>query len=302
MNHFNLTKARQIYSEGKNVTEFLREEFQEKDNTSEIIEIAYDLQAGSYIDFANADRQRANIYANELAGLLEPHLLNQSSLLDVGTGELTTLSLLLNNLQTQMSQIFAFDISWSRLYKGKDFFHKNCNSKSVILNPFVADIKQIPLCSKSVDIVTSSHALEPNGRELSILLNEIFRVTKNKCILFEPSYELNSEEGKRRMEKLGYIKDIEGTVKSLGGRVLDVQLIKNVGNTLNPTACFVIEPPKLVSEVDHNKPRFSVPGTDFLLNREGQFLTSLDTGLLFPVLHDIPILKSEVGILGTALF
>ena len=302
MNHFNLTKARQIYSEGKNVTEFLREEFQEKDNTSEIIEIAYDLQAGSYIDFVNADRQRANIYANELAGLLEPHLLNQSSLLDVGTGELTTLSLLLNNLQTQMSQIFAFDISWSRLYKGKDFFHKNCNSKSVILNPFVADIKQIPLCSKSVDIVTSSHALEPNGRELSILLNEIFRVTKNKCILFEPSYELNSEEGKRRMEKLGYIKDIEGTVKSLGGRVLDIQLIKNVGNTLNPTACFVIEPPKLVSEVDHNKPRFSVPGTDFLLNREGQFFTSLDTGLLFPVLHDIPILKSEVGILGTALF
>ena len=302
MNHLNLTKARQIYSEGKNVTEFLRKEFQEKDNTSEIIEIAYDLQAGSYIDFVNADRQRANIYANELAGLLEPHLLNQSSLLDVGTGELTTLSLLLNNLQTQMSQIFAFDISWSRLYKGKDFFNKNCNSKSVILNPFVADIKQIPLCSKSVDIVTSSHALEPNGRKLSILLNEIFRVTKNKCILFEPSYELNSEEGKRRMEKLGYIKDIEGTVKSLGGRVLDVQLIKNVGNTLNPTACFVIEPPKLVSKIDHNKPRFSVPGTDFLLNREGQFFTSLDTGLLFPVLHDIPILKSEVGILGTALF
>ena len=302
MNHFNLTKARQIYSEGKNVTEFLREEFQEKDNTSEIIEIAYDLQAGSYIDLVNANYQRANIYANELAGLLEPHLLNQSSLLDVGTGELTTLSLLLNNLQTQMSQIFAFDISWSRLYKGKDFFNKNCNSKSVILNPFVADIKQIPLCSKSVDIVTSSHALEPNGRKLSILLNEIFRVTKNKCILFEPSYELNSEEGKRRMERLGYIKDVEGTVKSLGGRVLDVQLIKNVGNTLNPTACFVIEPPKLVSEVDHNKPRFSVPGTDFLLNREGQFFTSLDTGLLFPVLHDIPILKSEAGILGTALF
>ena len=47
-------------------------------------------------------------------------------------------------------------------------------------------------------------------RTLEALLRELFRVTKKKLVLFEPSYELNSEEGKVRMDRLGYIKDIEG--------------------------------------------------------------------------------------------
>ena len=58
MNSLILQKAKQAYSEGKNVTEFLRSEFQESQNTSEIIEIAYDLQAGSYIEWVNLNRKK----------------------------------------------------------------------------------------------------------------------------------------------------------------------------------------------------------------------------------------------------
>ena len=121
-------------------------------------------------------------------------------------------------------------------------------------------------------------------------------------MLFEPSYELNSTEGKARMDRLGYIKDIAGTVERLGGSVLEINPIHNVGNPLNPTTCFVIEPPMeaLPSRLDHSL--FSVPGTDLALSEDDGFLISKDAGLAYPILKGIPILKTENGILSTALF
>jgi ubiquinone/menaquinone biosynthesis C-methylase UbiE len=297
-----LDKARKVYAENNNVTEFLKNELQKDYNTDEIIEIAYDLQAGSYIKNTNLNRINKDLYANELAEFLKPYLTHQSSLLDVGTGELTTLSLLLNRINESLSNIFAFDISWSRLYKGLSFFQQNCNKKNIKLRSFVADIQFIPLPSKSIDIVTSSHALEPNGNNLENLLKEIFRVTKNKCILFEPSYELNCNEGKRRMDKLGYIKNIEGVVSNLGGKVIEIKLLKNIGNILNPTACFIIEPSQKSSLLQKKEIKFTVPGTDMNLVKEDYFYKSIDTGLVFPILKNIPILKKKYGILATALF
>jgi len=297
-----LDKARKVYAENNNVTEFLKNELQKDYNTDEIIEIAYDLQAGNYIKNANLNRANKDLYACELADILKPYLAHQSSLLDVGTGELTTLSLILNRINNLLLNVFAFDISWSRLYKGLSFFEQNCNNKNIVLHSFVAEIKYIPLPSKSIDIVTSNHALEPNGKNLESLLREIFRVAKNKCILFEPSYELNCDEGKRRMDKLGYIKNIEGVASNLGGKVIDIKLLKNIGNILNPTACFIIEPPQTLSSIEKKEIKFTVPGTDLNLAKEEYFYKSSDTGLVFPILKNIPILKNKYGVLATALF
>ena len=85
-------------------------------------------------------------------------------------------------------------------FKLVKFFKDNTKHKTNLLYPFVADIKSIPLASNSIDVITSCHALEPNGKSLNLLLKELFRVAKNKLILFEPSYELNSKEGKRRKD------------------------------------------------------------------------------------------------------
>ena len=41
-------------------------------------------------------------------------------------------------------------------------------------------------------------------------------MAKRKLILFEPSYELNSKDGQKRMDSLGYVKNIEGEVDKLG--------------------------------------------------------------------------------------
>ena len=226
------------------------------------------------------------------------HLESGDSLLDVGTGEITTLTLVLNEVDIELSDILALDISWSRLSVGMNFHRENRKIK-LPLKPFVADIKEIPMHEKCVDVVTSSHALEPNGKNLETLFRELFRVTKKKLVLFEPSYELNSEEGKVRMDRLGYIKNIEGTVSKLGGKVLDVIPIQNIGNPLNPTACFIIEPPiqsvKYLDEVT-----FCVPGTNFKLVADGQYLFSKDTGLVFPILDEIAVLKTTSAILATS--
>ena len=301
MNFLNIAEAKEIYKQGKNITQYLRKKFNESANTSEIIEIAYDIQAGSYIENVTAHRLKAEAYAYELGGILKQHLQKDDSLLDVGTGELTTLSLVLNNIDVELSKVLAFDISWSRLSKGMTFYRENNKKADITVEAFVADIKKIPLHGKCVDVVTSSHALEPNGKNLAVLLTELFRIAKRKLVLFEPSYELNSKEGKERMDSLGYIKNIKGEVEKLRGKVTDIIPIQNIANPLNPTTCYIIEPPKS-SSVFVDMPIYCVPGTDFKLNSNGLFLSSENTGLVFPVLDEIPILRNSSAILATAKF
>jgi SAM-dependent methyltransferase len=302
MNTLDIVEAKEIYKNGENITQYLKNKFNEKENTSEIIEIAYDLQAGSYIKGIQRNRHEAEAYAHELGGILKQHIHSGDTLLNIGTGELTTLTLVLNSMDVDLVKVLAFDISWSRLKKGIQFHIDNNVKKDIDVKVFVADIKEIPLHEKCIDVVTSSHALEPNGKNLPALLKELFRITKRKLVLFEPSYELNSKAGKERMDSLGYIKGIEGEVTRLGGIVTEIIPINNAGNPLNPTHCFIIEPPISNSVIAPDKPFFCVPGTNFWLERDCSFLISKDTGLLFPVLEEIPILRLKSSILATAKF
>ncbi len=178
MIYLDIIEAKKIYEKGKNITQYLKKKFDISQNTPEIIEIAYDIQARSYIKKFENNKVKTKLYANELGGILNKHVTDGDSLLDIGTGELTTLTLMLNQIKVSFSEILAFDISWSRLKKGKDFFKLNKKKSTFKVSTFVADIESIPLHSKCIDVVTSSHALEPNGKNLSLLLNELFRITK----------------------------------------------------------------------------------------------------------------------------
>jgi ubiquinone/menaquinone biosynthesis C-methylase UbiE len=303
--YFNILLAKEAFAKGENITGLLRSQKLIAHNTSEIIETAYDLQAGSYIKYANDNPDLIRKYAFKLSNILNKYISTNKSLLDIGTGEFTTISFVSNNLIHKPKQIYAFDISWSRIYKGLQFAKKNMGDYFNILIPFVGDIKEIPLLSKSIDITTSSHALEPNGSNLPQLMAELFRVTSDKVILFEPCYEINSEEGKRRMDDLGYIKNIEGVIKDLKGTLLEKIVIESPINPLNPTVCFVIQPP--ISDFYPKSVKipkesiFSVPGSDFNLNIIDNYYYSNITGLCFPIIKSIPILKSINSILASAL-
>lgn len=304
--HFDILEAKKAYKEGRNISELLRLQKNIDSNTSEIIETAYDLRAGAYIERILKTPEQPIAYATELGSILDNHITEVDSLLDVGTGELTTLSHLIRRLGKKPKEIFAFDISWSRIYKGISYAKNVMGVDYNLLKPFVADINEIPLLDKSINISTSSHALEPNGEQLKELLGELFRVTINKLILFEPCFEINTEEGKQRMQRHRYIKNIDGVVEELGGRLTEKIIIKNNSQHLNPTVCFIITPPPLAQEISPKKAEikssiFSVPGTNIPLREVEGYYFSNQVGLCYPMLKGIPILRSNAAILASSL-
>lgn len=292
--------ARQAYLEGKNVTEVLREQVGSNQNTSDIIELSYDLQSGSYIDFAEKNSDYCRSYAAEMAGILDQFTEGDFTLLDAGTGEITTCSLMLSASSKCPKALYAFDISWSRLWKGGSFAKKHMPEKIINRNFFVADMTQIPLRNKSVDYTVSNHSLEPNGGREKELLKELFRVTTKKLMLFEPCYEINSPEGKKRMEKLGYISNLDEAILACGGTLEHKIILKNISNPLNPTVCFVINPNSVNVGMINDDNIYSVPGTDIPLNAVENGYFSPNTGLYYPSIKSIPILKNNSSVIATA--
>lgn len=293
-----LAEVRAAYAEGRNVMELMRNRVGTNQNTTEIIETAYDLQAGSYTKHVLGDINGARAYAGELAALLAEHLSEGETLLDVGTGEMTTLALVLEALPARPPRTFAFDISWSRLAWGRAFVADILGDPAPV-SPFVAEIGAIPLADGAVDVVTSSHALEPNAATLSTLLAELFRVARQKLVLFEPYFEGASEEGRARMERLGYIRGLEKEVVQLGGSLEHVVPIRNLSNPLNPTFCFVIKPPMRYPQKTLEP--WSVPGTSWPLSQYDGYWHSADTGLVFPEIKGLPVLRPSSAILASAL-
>ncbi len=298
-----LRAIREQFDLGANVTDLLKSQLGLPYNSPEIIEIAYDLQAGEYIDHALRNEAQIKAYVSEMANILSKEITCQDHVLDVGTGEMTTLSYLLRDVLNMPARVSALDISWSRLSKGRHFANEVLSDRSVSINGFVAEMAAIPFADASVDVIVSSHALEPNGSRLASLLSELMRVTRRALILFEPSYEDASEEGKSRMRKLGYISGLEQEVTNLGGRVLKKIPIVNVSNPLNPTYCFVIKPNQMVtSKVSGaGELKFTFPGTNEILVPKHGGLFSRNSGLHFSVLDGIPILKTNSAILASAI-
>ena len=95
---------------------------------------------------------------------------------------------------------------------------------------------------------------------------------------------------------------MDSIIKDLNGKILEKILIKNIINPLNPTVCFIIEPPNSNEQFNcNNNNIFSIPGTNYNIIKNDSYYFSNEVGFLYPIIKKIPILKTSAAILASAL-
>ena len=161
----------------------------------------------------------------------------------------------------------------------------------------MGNIFNIPLADDSIEIVYTSHSIEPNGGREEEALLELMRITKKYLILLEPDYELASIEAKKRMEKHGYIKKLYSTALSLGLNIIEHRLFDIYSNHLNPTGLLVIK--KEVEDDKNLQSPFSCPVTGELLKKEKNAYYAKNGLLVYPILDGVPCLLKENSIIAT---
>ena len=295
---------REAYSKGENAMEWCRDYLRcanETANGNDLLAtlVAYDLQAGSYVSAVRADRDKNRSWCRQLAGLLSGVLADGDSILEVGVGEATTLAGVLAECAIKPRQAFGFDVSWSRVSVANYWLQENGQRADL----FVADLLSIPMGDGSVDVVYSSHSLEPNRGKEEKAIRECLRVARKAVVLVEPIYELATREAQARIRSHGYVEGLRETAERLGAKVSDYRLLDLTPNSLNPSG--VIHLTK-VGASDGPKDESSAsfwrcPVTDVALEAGAEFFYAREVGLAYPVLRGIPMLRAEHVIVASKL-
>jgi hypothetical protein len=281
-----LVDLKAAYSRNENITRLLRQAGAKPTNDPSAILIAYDLQAGSYVRACEnpTHLDSLRVYAEAIAAVLAR--LQPTSLLEPGVGEATTLVEVVNRLSLpKNAPILGFDLSWSRVHVARQYLAQ----QGVEARLFVGELESIPLPENAVDVVYTAHAIEPNhGREKEIL-RELYRVAGRYLVLFEPSYELASDEARARMQSHGYCRGLAQIAGSFGWNVIEHRLLGAAMNPLNPTGVLVIEKSQTTAW-PVQAPKFHCPSCHGELNAQHGAYFCPAEGLVYPVLRDIACL------------
>ena len=230
-------------------------------------------------------------YTSEIAKTILS-LCKPVSILEAGVGEATTLSGVLQNMGSDVSS-YGFDLSWSRVaYAKRWLLSKGVDTTTLC----TGNLLRIPFADNSIDVVYTSHSIEPNGGNERPILQELWRVTRKFLILLEPGYELADDEARKRMDLHGYCKNLRGIAEYLGYRVLMHNLFPFTSNPLNPTALTIIE-----KQADAGPPSYilACPKLKTPLERVGGMLFSPEALVVYPIVGGIPCLRIENAIFAS---
>lgn len=287
---------RAAYARGENAMEYARQVASTVGNSAVATLMAYDLQAGTYIAWVRANPEENARRCAQVARILDPLLTKQSSLLEVGCGEATTLEGVWQHLNNRPSHALGLDISWSRCSEGLSWL----SEKEVPARLFVADLFDIPLEDASVDVVYTSHSIEPNGGREEAAILELMRVARRAVVLVEPIYELASPEAQSRMRHHGYVRGLKETAERLGAGVNDYRLFDDMATSLNPSGLVLIEKSEVDKAGGGGAPAWRCPLTHTPMTDVGDVFVG-DTGLVYPVLRRIPMLRVEHGVVASKI-
>lgn len=283
---------RAAYSRGENVMAYARNIWKANKNFPESTMIAYDLQAGSYIEWTRLNQPLADAWCKQLAELISPYMTSTSVLLEVGCGEATTLSGVIENLSVKPERTLGFDISWSRCMYGLSWL-SGCHINADL---FVADLFSIPLEDECVDVVYTSHSLEPNGGREEAAIRELMRIARKAVVMVEPIYELAPPQAQERMRANGYITGLYDTALKLGGVIQEYKMLDVIDNPLNPSGVIIIE-----KQSNNNKLiQWQCPLTNASLEALDEVYYASATGVIYPIISRIPVLRKENAIIASA--
>jgi ubiquinone/menaquinone biosynthesis C-methylase UbiE len=278
-------KLKKLLKKKKNIYLFLKKNTNLKNHI--ITKLSYDAQTGSYIKLHGK---------RNLSKILDP-VINEikkfkkiKTILDFGTGEMTSLAYIMNNLSNKIL-FYANDISLSRLIAGQKYIRKNLDKKRLKnLNIFCTNHFKLPFEDNSIDLVTTVQSIEPNNTYKKKLLTELIRVAKKGLVLMEPHYELSDEKSKKRMIKFGYIKNFERLIKSYK---IPYSIIKKKYhyNRLNPNSIFVIIK-KNINNLNY-KTLYVDPESRSRLDRESNYYYCAKNFKLFPIIDNIVVFANE---------
>lgn len=286
-----LNRIKNVYENNGNIIQYLKDLDGQTHNSLEDILISYDFQAGSYIKEYEKEPKIKDMYCKQLAGIIDG-LGNYDSIIEVGVGEATTLGNVLKLIKNKSISSYGFDISWSRIKYAKKFLQKKNIEK---VNLFVADLFCLPLKDNSIDIVYTSHSIEPNGGKEREALMELYRITNKYLILLEPDYEFANEEAKNRMRHHGYVTNLYSTAKDLGYEIIEHKLFGINSNQLNPTGLIIIKKDGQTKET--NPMCCPITKKDISLIKSCYF--SEESFLIYPIIDGIPCFLPQNAILAS---
>lgn len=295
-----LSAVRRLYRDGVNVIEHLRGQLGGRLNTEQLVETSYDLQAGTYVEYVTRHPELCVPYQQDVARVLDSCIEAGDSVADIGTGEMTTLAPVAEACYVKVSTAYALDISLSRLLVGKHYLQDRLAAVlAAKVQPVAASLFQLPFADAGIDVVWTSHALEPNGGREREALVELARVCRKRLVLFEPSYENNSAEGRQRMDRLGYVKGLKEILESLPDIELEQVLrIDTTENALNPSYAHIARrkriAPRRASELH-------CPLSHGPLERRDGYCYARSSLLAYPVIAGVPVLRVDKGICASIL-
>ena len=288
-----LNRIKELYLNNENIIEYLKTLDKRNSNTTEDILISYDLQAGTYTAGYKNNMSDKDRYSHHLASIIN-EVGNYKSILEAGIGEATTFGPALLSLDIKPEKCYGFDISWSRIKYAKRFLRESNFDYDVEL--FTGDLFNAPIKDNSIDIVYTSHTIEPNGGREREALQELYRITNKYLILLEPGYEFANEEAKKRMLAHGYVTKLYSTVKELGYDVIEHRPFEESSNPLNPTGLMIIRKNKGNSDI-LSPLCCPITKTDILKKSNAYF--SQESLLAYPVIDEIPCLLPQNAIVAT---